>query len=1115
MFLKKLIVEGFKSIGIRKEIDFLNAINIIMGVNGSGKSNVFECIEWVLGGKSAKQLRASNMEDVIFDGGQSSGRANFAEATLVFDNTNRDFDIDTDEIYITRKLTRGKGNEYFINYESAKLKDIKKLFENKGIGKNNYAITGQSKITDFIMMNGEETRHVIEEAAGISGFRLKKEEILASIVNYDRDIERIDAVIFEMEQRLKPLRKQIKNAEIYKSAKLELDQKKLFAYSKKLEECTIKINDIYGKKDELLSKKDELFKVKEEIELFLNNYTNVYDLKMEDIANLEKNKGELEEQISEANKNTLMYENHKNNLIEKKENMTSNLEKLEKSTSGEGLEASDLFKSINELDKEISSLNDDIKLLTEIISDEDSLLKSKNKELEEITSQINELETSIKVRESKFETEKESIPNLKEESNALLLSINEIKGEINSITESISNNSKLLELANSNIKELQKVDKELKVLENILNSSKRGNNRKNKILEIRELIKDVPGFNDVTFNLISFDDEYAQAFDSLFGGTLFNFVVDNTASANKCIDILKKNKIPPEKFVVLDKISSRNKSVVEIEKAENTYNLLTYDKKYNLFVEEYFMNSFVSKNDEDAEFAWNKCSQKYRVCTIEGTLYSANIIKGGFIQKNIKQAQKEYDLLNNKKAELLKLNNETFSNIYELKSKISVIESSVNSMQNTYNSLNDRLSKEENKINRVNETISKYTYSVDNYNSDIEELNSKKDSLILQVEEFTKEKESLESSLNNNKTLKEEKTLKINSSKTLLEEHEKNYYIFKNNSKEKIESLKADIVIVEGQLEETIDSYNESLKTQTSLEDSLNTVNEKISNIRQEIEDMIKDKDIKTSALTKSIEDISSIDGDVIKLDFEIEKITEKEDKYRISLSDIPDEIEYVTFEDSITNILKDISALEKKIKSLGFINTDALDEYEELNERYTSLTTNKKDLEDSKNKLLVVVQELQDKMLSKYVECFNVIQKDFSEIFKRLFAGGAGELIMDNPDSPLDSGVTIKATPPGKKNKPLSLLSGGEKSLAAVSFIFALLKYSPSPVVIFDEIDAALDEINVSLIADYISENKNVQYIIVSHRKPMMKAADVIYTAMMTGGITNLISTKLDNKTA
>lgn len=1115
MYLKKVIVEGFKSIGIRKEIDFLNAINIIMGVNGSGKSNVFECIEWVLGGKSAKQLRASNMEDVIFDGGKSGSASNFAEATLVFDNSDRDVELDMDEISITRRLTRGKGNDYFINNEPAKLKDIKKIFENKGIGKNNYAITGQSKITDFIMMNGEQTRHVIEEAAGISGFRIKKEEILASILNYDRDIERIDAVIYEMERSLKPLKKQIKNAEIYREVKLELDQKKLFAYTKKLEECTVKIGEILDKKNDLLEKRDELVLEKQNIENFLDEYTDKYSNFNKDISILESKKTEIEEELSNKSKDTVMLENHKSNIAEKIESMSSNLSKLEASVNGEGLEANELFKGMTDLDKEIVELNKELDLLLDTINAKQSLIKNTLDEIISLENKKSELETNFKLEQNKIESNSNSIPQLEKDISLSKERLDELKIKKESIESSIEKNNLKLSTLSENYKELVEIDKNMKSLEGILSSSKKGNARKNKILDIKNLIGNVEGFNDVLFNIISYDDKYSVAMESLFGGTLFNFVVDNTEAANRCISILKKNKIPPEKFIVLDKIKSKNKEKISLKNVVNTTDILECDKKYLPLISEYFSNNFIGEDSKISEEAWNECKQKYRVVTLDGTLYAANIIKGGYVQKNLAQAQKEFNELEKKKENLLTVNDEHYSNMFELKGQINATNAQLNADNKLLNEATLSLSKEEYTLSKLSSKINSFKDAEDSFNKNSKDILSEIELLSNSILDKNEQSNSLNSEMTELLGKKEELTLKINSSKTLLEEHEKNYYIFKNNSAERIESIKSDLDILNSQFEDIESRYTSALAEENALSDKLSSITFNISEKRNALESMISDKDIKSSRLNELVEDTGKIDNDCVKLDFEIEKINEKENKYREQLSDIPDEIELVEFSDSISSLLKDISSLEKKIKSLGFINSDAIEEYEELNERYTKLTTNKKDLEDCKSKLLNVLQDIQDNMLSKYTECFEVIKKDFSEIFKRLFAGGAGELIMENPESPLDSGVIIKATPPGKKNKPLSLLSGGEKSLAAVSFIFALLKYSPSPVVIFDEIDAALDEINVSLIADYISENKNVQYIIVSHRKPMMKAADVIYTAMMTNGITNLISTRVNSTTA
>ena len=1110
MFLKKLYANGFKSIGKPVEIDLMNDVNVIMGPNGSGKSNFFECIQWVLGGMSAKQLRASSMEDVIFDGGSNWKAADVAEATLIFDNTDRELEIDTDEVAITRRLTRGKGTDYFINHEPAKLKDLTNLFLNKGIGKNNYAITGQNRITEFIMMKPDDIRGVIEEAAGISGFRLKKNELVNSIANYDRDIERIDAVISEIARSLKPLKKQIKNAEIYETVKKELDERKLFYYSKKLDELNSLSDDNRRKYSDITTVKDNHQNEKELIESFLEEYTSLSNDYTERLSVLESQKNDIEAVLSELSKDKIMKENNLNNLTDKKDSMLSNIKSLEDASNVEEQEKKSLFNSITNLSKEISELKSSIKSNDETISTlKDSILT-----IEEFLESSKDKSTTFIVDIEKREKDKEIILERKDTlSNSLKNKEEELTSvqvEIDALNDNIKSNANKIDDINKRLVSYKENESQIRAIENIINSSKKSEGRRKRTNDTKNLLVNVPGFHDVLFNIVSYDEKYINAMDTLYGSVLHNFVVEDVKAAESCVSILKKNKIPPANFIIISKIKGHNNTSAVLDNVEKVSDILTYDKKYGNLVADYFSNTYIAADSKIAEKTWNNTAQKFRICTLDGTLFASNVIRGGYIQKDSKKLQAEYDKLLSERKNLLTFNNEVLSNMYELKGKIGIISKENEGLQRQINSLENKLSSLNSEKFRIESELSSINDKLGILVNEISSLENERDVSTSDVASKQDELVTSKAKVDELMSLRETMLIDINKKETLLEEQEKNYYVYKNNSQEKIESLKNNIEIVEDQIILAKEQFNEAESIYLNKESELTEATSNWNDLRTEIEEKRNERDTKSNKLNELISEIANAENELTKLEFELEKITSEISVCEEAASDIPEDTNFVVYEENMKSVYSSIQSLEKKIKSLGFINTDAISEFKELNSRYEVMVQNKSDLEESKLKILTVLQKMQDDMSVKYLECYDCLKTDFSNIFTKLFNGGSAELLMENPDAPLESGVIIKATPPGKKNKAISLLSGGEKSLAAVSFIFALLKYSPSPVVIFDEIDAALDEINVSLIADYIRENNNVQYVIVSHRKPMMKIAKALYGASMNKGITELISQKL-----
>lgn len=1110
MFLKKLYANGFKSIGQPVEVDLMNDVNVIMGPNGSGKSNFFECIQWVLGGMSAKQLRASSMEDVIFDGGSTAKPAEFAVGTLVFDNHDRELDIDTDEVAITRKLTRGKGTEYFINHEPAKLKDLTNLFLNKGIGKNNYAITGQNRITEFIMMKPEDIRGVIEEAAGISGFRLKKNQLLMTISNYDRDLERIDAVISEISRSLKPLKKQIKNAEIYETVKKELDEKKLFYFSTKLEELSKTSETYKSKESEIKESQNADTLEKNNIEAFIENYNNTINECSEKLSNLEDVKNAIESTLSELSKDKIMKENTLNNLIEKKESMLNNIKTLEESSNVEEEEKKNLFNSITTLSKEVDHLRNELNKTDSKISSLKESIISIESYLENSKEKSTQYLVDIEKKEKDLEIIKERKDNLSHSIYIKSEELNQVNNEINTLKDTINFNNDKISDINNRLTSFKELENQIKAIENIINSSKKNENRKKRTNDVKKLLTNVSGFHDVLFNIISYDEKYINAMDTLYGSVLHNFVVDDVKSAEECVSILKKNKIPPANFIIVSKFKNQSKSTQAIENVVRVSEILKYDSKYNNLVNNYFSNNYIADNSTIAEKAWNDTEQKYRICTLDGTLYAANVIRGGYIQKDSKKLQEDYDKLMLSKKDILTFNGEEHSNLYELKGKITIFNKENENTQKQINKLMQKADTLNSEKFRIDSDLKSIEDKINSIQDEISKLEEDKTSSSIELENKQSELIEFKSDIDNLSSSRENILLDINKKETLLSEQEKNYYVYKNNSQEQIESLKSNIDIVSDQIQLAEEAFSEAEKIYSTKNEELLSATENWNTYRQELETKRLEKDEKSDKLNKLISNISNAENELTKINFKLEKIESEIANCEESVTDVPEETEFKVFNEDMTTIYNNIISLQKKIKSLGFINTDAVAEFKELNSRYEEMSKNKADLEESKSKIIDVLDKIQNDMSVKYINCYNCLKTDFSNIFTKLFNGGSAELIMDNPDNPLESGVIIKATPPGKKNKAISLLSGGEKSLAAVSFIFALLKYSPSPVVIFDEIDAALDEINVSLIADYIRENSNVQYVIVSHRKPMMKIAKALYGASMNNGITELISQKL-----
>ena len=972
MYLKEIKIVGFKSFRDSITMTFDKGISCLVGPNGSGKSNIIDAIRFVLGEQSSKSLRGDQgMTDLIFSGSQNSKALNVASVSLVFDNSDNYLKIPFKELSIKRRIYRTGENDYFINGEKVRLKDIVDLFLDSGIGKNAFSIVGQGEIAKILSNSSLDRRTIIEQAAGIAKYKERKIETTRKLIKVDDNLNRVKDILDELKLQLDPLKEQSINARKYADLKEELENL----------EISLITENIY---------KDNNILKEEEKELKKQN-----DKKL----NLEK----------EDEETFLKIENYKKNIKEKEiiiDNYNEKLVKLSDIVNQLSVKKDILFKD------EKYNLSED-KLNLELLNIKEEILKeNKNKD----------------ILLKKIDINKEELQNKELELNKLYEKSEFLENKVNSINKEINELLRNIDYANSR----------LNYLENFIDNKNSYNKALSSIINNPRLT----GIDKTIEEIISCDEKYEIIKEISIGPIRNNLVVKDEYSAKQAVEYLKNNKVGRLTFYPLTSIKKREIYDIDNLKFNNSFlgvlsDILEYDVKYSNIISSLFGTTLVAKTIDDAFLISKEVNKKYKVIALDGSVVNPyGSLTGGFSKIN--------DNLLSSKREIL-----------ELKEKIKIDSKLKEDLELDYQK-------------KINEK--------DLINKEIFDLSSNLNFIKQNIE--NKEKE-LEKKSNIIKDL--EFNLKVmdkTKNNQILDELSNEFY-----EKEKEKNL---LSLEKDQEVKNIKKLREYLEV---LESNKRSIDLEINKINQYI------KNLELSMNTKNIKIDNNLKilGDDYSLTYENAR-----NKYIL-------DVEETLAEEKITN-------LKEKIKALGFVNLLAIEEYKKVNERYTFLEGQETELLNAKDTLNQMINEIDNYVETAFEKTFDEVNIHFKEIFKKFFRGGEAELVLTSPDNLLETGIEINATPPGKKLSSISLLSGGEKTLTAISLIFAILEIKDTPFCIFDEVEAALDEENVLKFGEYIKEySDKTDFLIVTHKKETMEYAKSLYgITMEEEGISKVVSIKL-----
>ncbi len=972
LFLKKIIANGFKSFATKVEIDFKHQMTGVVGPNGSGKSNIVDAIKWVLGEKSNKTLRGKTSEDVIFHGSVEHQPAKCAEITLVFDNSNHVLHHDENEITITRRLTRGEGNnEYFLNNEPCRLKDIQDIFLDTGLSKGSLGIISQGTVQWFVDAKPEDRRTIFEDAAGIGLYLKKRDEAVKSLEKTDENLNRINDITNELKNQLNKLRKQADKAKIYEEKMVQLKQLDLTMMVKDLKYFSEKLKTIN-----------------------------------KDAANAKDKLSVFEPNIKELNQ-SIQFSRQKEEQAEK------NIEVLTK-------EFNELVENINKLEIKKSSLNS--QLQADLTSD------NLNKKIEALESLISS--TKFTIEDAKKNTDK------------LSDSVNTYEEIIKDLTKKRDN---LSSQANDQSNKLVEIRTKIKHLVDQINSQ---NSTSIGVRTILENKKALTGICGLVNDFIEIDDKYQIAMDVALGKSSSNIVVKKDVDAENAIDFLKQNRAGKATFLPLQSIRPKGLKSEHLDVLTNRQGyigiaseLVKYKEEYENIYRFLLGNVIIADNLNDAFNLSRLTYQLYRVITLDGELISpGGAVTGGYINKaNFEQVANPQKILDELNKQYPQINDELINTKLELEKIIADL-----------NDISSKQSERKILLSRYEESFHTNENQLIKYEADYNQLLKANniESKIAHLDQNTIDEQLAKLVARRNK---------INEDLT----------INRNNK-----------AIYKSQLIDQEAKINE-------IRFQLDAARDVVS--KHEVE-KVKCESILENAKTKINEDYK------MTLEFAMENYNQE-----LPISDY--------------EARQTIDQLREDIARLGPINMEALNELNQNQGRYETLVKQQEELQKAHDDMSEVIRKLDTKAQKEFSNTIDKVNEMLPNVFKYLFGGGTCRVEYVDPEHVLTSGLDVTAAPFGKNVAHLSLLSGGEKSLVALSILFTILNIKNFPLVILDEAESALDPANVERFANIIQQNcENTQFIVITHRPGTMEKCDILYGATMQNkGVTSIYQVELE----
>ena len=1171
MYLKEIEIQGFKSFADKTKVVFDQGVTAVVGPNGSGKSNITESLRWALGESSVKSLRGGKMPDVIFAGTESRKPLNYASVVVTLDNQDGFIKDAGQEIKVERHIYRTGDSEYKIDGKKVRLRDIHDLFLDTGLGRDSFSIISQGKVEEIFNSKPEERRAIFEEAAGVLKYKTRRKETESKLQQTQDNLDRLEDIIYELDNQIKPLEKQAATARKFMDldsqrkgiyldvlvAQVQANKAELDLTEEELNQVQELLTSYYQKRESLELENQSLKKQRQDLQAEMaKDQTSLMDLtalisdleRKLALSKLETEQVALNQQEAQARLASL--DEKRNALIQEKEEKEANLSQLEENLAVN-------TKELNRLEAELVAFSDDPDQMIEQLRER---FVAFLQEEADVSNQLTRIENDLENSRQQTQKQEEQLASLKEQLASAKSKAAEQETALKSAKEKVqtlladyqthakqeeeqkqayqSQQNQLFDRLDS----LKNKQAKAQSLENILK------NHSNFYAGVKSVLQEknrLSGIVGAVSEHLTFDVRYQTALEIALGASSQHIIVEDEQAATKAIDFLKRNRAGRATFLPLTTIKARsisgqNQDVIASSPGflGMADELVTFDAKLEAIFKNLLATTAIFDTVEHARDAARKVRYQVRMVTLDGTeLRTGGSYAGGanrqnnsiFIKPELEQLQKEIT----QEEKLLRQEEENLKSVQE----------ALNALSQTLETI-----KYQGEQVRIQEQGLYLAYQ--QTSQQVEELETllelqEKELNNLRGGDWQAEKEKCQERLTVIATEKqklESEIEEIKSNKNAIQERYQN--LQEKISQERL--LKTEMIGRKRYEVADIERINKELEyLDMEQEEIERLLQEKVDNLekvdtelltKQEAEAKSQKEEIQQGLIRKQFE-LDDIEGQLddiashleqarqqneewIRKQTRAEAIKEKiTDRLRYLQGQLTEEYQ-ISYTEALeqANPLEDLAVaeqevkdLEKSIRSLGPVNLDAIEQFDEVHERLEFLNSQRDDILSAKNLLLETITEMNDEVKERFKSTFEAIRESFKVTFKQMFGGGQADLILTEGDL-LTSGVEISVQPPGKKIQSLNLMSGGEKALSALALLFSIIRVKTIPFVILDEVEAALDEANVKRFGDYLNRfDKDSQFIVVTHRKGTMAAADSIYgVTMQESGVSKIVSVKL-----
>jgi len=1171
MYLKKMEIVGFKSFADKTKVEFDKGITAVVGPNGSGKSNIVEALRWVLGEQSAKALRGGKMPDVIFAGTEKRRALNYAEVIAHFDNSDHYLQgqDENEEVVITRRLYRNGDSEFLMNGRKCRLRDIHDLFTDTGLGRDSLSIISQGRIESVFNSKPEERRAIFEEAAGVLKYKNRRNETESKLNSTQDNLDRLEDIIFELNSQLVPLQSQRDTALRFQELEAERSDLSLSVLVGQLESKKAKYDqtelDLAQVAQELasLSTRKKVYdeqvsqlrterqKVEAEQEKLQADQLNFSNLKSDLTRKIEL----FDVQKDSSEKSAAEREERLENLKSRLEITQQNLTEVQKKSELLLTEKNDLDKLLTELSADLATLSESPEVVMERLRDEfvqlveeeaqisNEIVRNKA-EITDLSRRQSEQDESVRENLTKFEKISQDLSETQENLNTVKKEIETLLAKFEEGNQAEKKQAELERLAQNKMYDyLQELNQHKARLTSLQNIRESHSNLFAGVRAVMQNASQIGGVIGVVSDLLTFDPKYTTAIDIALGGGSQNVVTEDENAAKRAIAFLREKRLGRATFLPLTTIKVRDFN--GLNRIQNmtgfvdlAINLVSFESRLHKAMSSLLGTTVIVDSGENATAIARAMNYNVRIVTLDGTqINPGGSYAGGAGKRNsttftsveISNLEKQIKL----SEELLKISEKEVQKAQsarqELLKEIELLKTQGEEKRFVEQSLNLKIEQ----LTEQKVALEQLTNLSANQEAtgNLLELTKENEHKVEVLAKITERKAEIEKQLEEVKTnsqahkaLQSEKTNALNQAQLRQSEVVSELKFTKADEKRLLTDLSAlteeknqlTALLNPVQFDET--ERNNFSKQLTEVEERLSQINVRMVSLKFERED-----------LAAQMEDLEQHNQDFIQ---QTQELNTKKTRYEMQLEQIEGQLmtlqetlnseHQISFEeaqatakivDDLAEAEQKLKNLERQIKALGPINLDAIAQFDEVNERFTFLSSQKDDLLEAKNLLLSTIDDMNDEVKIRFKTSFDAIRESFKTTFAQMFVGGLADLELTS-DNLLEAGVEIKVQPPGKKLSSLNLMSGGEKALTALALIFAILRVRTVPFVVLDEVEAALDEANVKRFGDYMNhfDNSN-QFIVVTHRRGTMAAAGSMYgVTMADAGVSKMISVKLDS---